>query len=156
MTWPEGCHQRRVALVPLNRQVHRVSKVECNHPVIREVLVHNLTHGCLLFVEGLRCKIEDNVEHGGLKGQWKIREISPYSSHHITSAHLRRPPQLINSPQPPLTSVHLSTSQLRSIQHSSQLDSGCGEPGSRGQPTDDRAWGRQGSGCKHHQIGVDQ
>ena len=40
-----------------------------SHPVVREVFIDNLPHLCLLVVEDVRSKEEDDVEHGCLGGQ---------------------------------------------------------------------------------------
>jgi hypothetical protein len=39
------------------------------HPVVGEVLVHDLSHLCLLTVQNLWSKVEYDVEHAGLCGQ---------------------------------------------------------------------------------------
>ena len=39
------------------------------HPVVGEVLIHDFSHLCLLTVQNLWGKVENDVEHAGLRGQ---------------------------------------------------------------------------------------
>ena len=50
----------------MNKFVVCVPHVEWDDPVIREVLVHDLTHDSLVLVEKIRDEEHDDVEHGRL------------------------------------------------------------------------------------------
>jgi len=53
------------------------------HPVVGEMFVDDFTHDCLLRVQHVRSKVEDDVEHAGLSGQSSAAMLRKWICHDL-------------------------------------------------------------------------